>query len=75
MKKLLIISLLAMLCGCGEGLDKYKCQKSVEKMFPNAKVWRVGNGFSFVVEDSLHLYYVETMNMSDANVTDVIKLR
>lgn len=44
-------------------------------MFPNAKVWRVGNGFIFVVEDSLHLYYVETMNMSDANVTDVIKLR
>lgn len=63
-----------MLCGC-EGNNRYKCQQSVEKMFPNAKVWRVDNGFRFVVEDSLHLYYVETMNISDANVSDVIKLR
>ena len=63
-----------MLCSC-EGMNKYKCQQSVEKMFPNAKVWRIGYGYQFVVEDSLHLYYVETMNTSDSEVTDVIELR
>lgn len=74
MKKLIIIPILMILCGC-EGNNRYKCQQSVENMFPNAKVWRVGNGYIFVVEDSLHLYYVETMNTSDTEVTDVIKLR
>ena len=74
MNKLLITQLLAMLCGC-EGMNEYKCQQAVEKMFPDAKVWRVDNGFRFVVEDSLHLYYVENMSTRKAEVTDIEKLR
>lgn len=74
MKKLLIIPLLAMLCSC-EGVSEYKCQQAVEKMFPDARVWRVNKGYTFIVEDSLHLYYVETMSVRKAEVTDIEKLR
>ena len=74
MKKLLIIPLLAILCSC-EGNNKYKCQQSVEKMFPGANIYRIRNGYDFIVEDSTHLYHVKTMSLSSSEVTDVIKLR
>lgn len=74
MKKLLIIPLIALLCGC-EGMSPYKYQQAVEKEFPNARIYRIRNGYDFIVEDSIHLYHVKTMNLSSAEVTDVIKLR
>lgn len=74
MKKLLIILLVTLLCGC-DANNPYKCQQSVEKMFPNAKIYRIRHGYDFIVEDSVHLYHVETMSMSSPEVTDVVKLR
>lgn len=72
--KLILLSFITVsLFSCGDATDENKCLENVKKTFPNAKIYKsYDSKYDFIVIDSLSIKYVETMNLSNANVSDVM---
>ena len=76
MKWIAVVILGCMLLfGCA-GDDRSECFQSVQNTFPGGKVVVLGrDGYKFVVKDKDgSVWYVETMNSSDTNITKKIQL-
>lgn len=71
-KTILAVTMLAIclgLSGC-DALDRTRCQENVSNAFPDSEVVQTPNGYRFIVRDKNgNIWYVETMNMFDANVS------
>lgn len=65
--------LATVFCSCGGSTDKDLCLKSVKTKFPNAKVYAVfeGSCTEFVVIDSINVYSVKTLNLSNPNISEI----
>jgi hypothetical protein len=80
MKKLILLSVtfLITLISCSrDALNYDKCLEEVKREFPKAKIYNA-IGFSkykFVVVDSINLYLIETMNISDAKISYIYYLK
>lgn len=73
--KLLLITLTLILLSSCDALDNEECLLSVKDEFPNAIeiIAPVGEKYKFIVKDSDEfIYYVETMNQFDAEVSKTV---
>lgn len=77
MKKLLLfigISLSLTLNSCSsDALNVNLCKENIKKQFPNCQIlsspnW---NRFKFIVKDSLNIYEVETMNLTNSEISQI----
>lgn len=74
MKKILIIFML--FASCGKAMNVEECLNSVKKEFPNSKIYLLPNSnFTFIVVDTLGIRKVTTMNITDADIDNVISLK
>lgn len=70
MKKILIGLSLLFLIGCA-GMDRGGCFESVSKAFPKSQIVVIDKyGYKFLVKDQNgKIFYVETMNQTNTDIT------
>ena len=68
MKKLCILFIFCIfaLCSCTNQHDAYN---AIANEFPNAEIINCRSVYTFVVIDSIALYYVECQNLFDGRIT------
>jgi hypothetical protein len=69
MKTILLIIAVAFI-GCEGANDKTKCLESVKVAFPNSKIYTNG-AYTFMVIDSVNVFEVNTLNLTDANISNI----
>lgn len=74
MKKLAILFLVVGIIGtlsCNDdAYNQDKCLESVQKKYPKDKIYLIpGEKYTFIVQDSTHLYFVKTMDPNSTEVT------
>lgn len=76
MKKITLITSLLLLISCGGAYDQNACLESVKNKFPECNIHMIaGEKYRFIVEDTLgFVYYVETMNGMDSEVSETQEL-
>lgn len=68
---------IVFLAGCGDAHDQYACYMSVKEKFPNSEVTRIPDAnYKFIVKkEDGSLFYVETMNSFNDNVSKTEKVK
>ncbi len=62
---------MIVLSSCGGAMDSDKCLQNVRDAFPNSKIYKSESSFKFIVIDSSTVRYVETLNLSNALISEV----
>lgn len=71
---LLAVLFLTFLSACSS-LNHEECLKSVQKVFPHAKVYfSLEKKYKFIVVDSSNIWFVETNHLTNSNISSISPL-